>query len=74
MITVTQENLHLLLPHKIGKICAEMTRNNNPDLLQNIVDFYNSNTSEMLHQEDLKYWWDSWNFIYSRLLQEKENK
>ena len=67
MITVNQENLHLLLPYKIGKVCAELTKQNQKDLLKNIVDFYNSDISQSLHQEDTKLWWESWVYIYKNI-------
>ena len=42
MTIVNQDNLYLLLPYKIGKVCAELSKNNPQDLLKNILDFYNS--------------------------------
>ena len=64
MIKVNQENLHLLLPYKIGKVCVELSKHNQQDLLKNILDFYNSPISCALHQEDTKLWWESWRYIY----------
>ncbi|MBR6026460.1 MAG: hypothetical protein IK065_02550 [Neisseriaceae bacterium] len=51
------------MPYKIGKICAELTKQNQQDLLKNIVDFYNSDISQSLHQEDMKLWWESWRYF-----------
>ena len=67
MIIVNQENVHLLLPYKIGKVCAELSKQNQQDLLKTIVDFYHSDISQALHQEDTKLWWESWLYIYQRL-------
>ncbi|MBR3482685.1 MAG: hypothetical protein IKH45_07390 [Neisseriaceae bacterium] len=69
MITVNQENLYLLLPYKIGKVCAELSKNNPQNLLKNIVDFYNSPVSDDLHQEDTKLWQESWIYILNMLQQ-----
>ncbi len=64
---VTQQNVHLFIPHKVAKICGELNREQNPSVKEAILKFYNSEISETLSRESSKLWQEGWVYIYQNM-------
>ena len=69
---VLQKNVHLFIPNKVAKICAELNRTENISLNDAILKFYNSSVYETLGRESSKLWQEGWVYIYQ--LFKEENK
>ena len=61
---VTQENIHLFIPAKVGKIVSRMERDMKIDLKEALLAFYRSPVYRMLETESTKLWYDSGEQIY----------
>lgn len=64
---VTQENVHLFIPDKVSKVCAELNRRKSLSLKDSILKFYNSPVYETLSRESSKLWQEGWVCIYKML-------
>lgn len=64
---VTQDNVHLFIPHKIAKICGELNRSQNMSMNDAILKVYNSPVYELLQKESTKLWQEGWVYIYNLL-------
>lgn len=67
---ITQENVHIFIPLKVAKICAELCRVKNISTVEAIRLFYSSQTSAMLAEESSKMWCEGWVSIYESLMDE----
>ena len=65
--TVTQENIHLFIPGKVSKICAQLAKSQNLSLNEAILKFYNSPVYETLSRESSKLWQEGWVYIYQMM-------
>lgn len=61
---VTQQNVHLFIPHKVARICGELNREENLSVKEAILKFYNSEVSDTLSRESSKLWQEGWVYIY----------
>ena len=61
---VTQENIHLFIPAKVGKIVSRMERDMKIDLKEALLAFYRSPVYRMLETENTKLWYNSGEQIY----------
>ena len=64
---VNQNNVHLFIPNKVAKICAELNRVENLSLNDSILKFYNSPTYETLSRESSKLWQEGWVYLYQMM-------
>ena len=64
---VTQNNVHLFIPNKVAKVCAELNRSQNLSLNDSILKFYNSPTYETLSREPSKLWQEGWVYLYQMM-------
>ena len=64
---VTQENVHLFIPCKVAKICAELNRRESLSLKDSILKFYNSPVYETLSRESSKLWQEGWVYIFKMM-------
>lgn len=64
---VTQENVHLFIPDKVSKICAQLAKSQNLSLNEAILKFYNSPVYETLSRESSKLWQEGWVYIYQMM-------
>lgn len=55
-LKVTQKNLYLLLPYKVGQLAMLYAKKFNTTLLDAIQIIYQSNTYKELEQEETKLW------------------
>ena len=53
-----QKNVHLFIPHKAAKICAELNRSEQLSLNGSILRLYNSPVYKTLSRESSKVWQD----------------
>ncbi len=66
---VTQQNVHLFLPHKAAKITSLMRHNNRKlGTKEALLKFYLSNAYRLLEREETKLWHFSPEQIYSEYL------
>ena len=68
--TITQENVHLLLPSKVAQLADRLIKSNlaaNIPTALNLV--YSSSAYTKLEQEKTKYWWLGVNTLLHDLLE-----
>lgn len=53
---ITQQNLYLILPYKIGQLAILFAKKFNTTLLDAIQSIYRSNTYKELEREESKLW------------------
>lgn len=53
---ITQDNIHLILPCKVSRVADMMCQDDGVDLVQAILNVYDSQTYERLAVEDTKLW------------------
>lgn len=68
---VTQENVHILIPYKVSKICSQIASERQIPLTRAIADFYKSNTARLLEDEGSKLWQEGWVGLYDLYMEEK---
>ncbi len=71
---VTQQNVHLLLPHKAAKIASLMRRDSKLGTKEALLKFYLSNAYRLLEQEATKLWHFSPEQIYSEYLRPQQKQ
>lgn len=64
---VTQKNVHLFIPNKAAKVCAELNRSEKIPLNDSILKFYNSPAYETLSRESSKLWQEGWVYLYQMM-------
>ena len=64
---ITQKNVHLFIPNKAAKVCAELNRSENLSLNDSILKFYNSSAYETLSRESSKLWQEGWVYLYQMM-------
>lgn len=70
--TITQENLYLLLPSKIGWLVKWMVEDSGVSITEAINRLYHSNLYKKLSTESTKYWHLGPVDLYEELKQELE--
>lgn len=71
-ITITQENVHLLLPNKVAQLAQRLMQNNKTeDIVTALRMVYRSQVYAKLEQESTKYWWLGINALYEELVQQQ---
>ncbi len=70
MQVITQDNLHLILPRKIGIICTLISENSDMNLLEATQYFYRSQVYHLLENEKTKLWYESGEQIFANYFQE----
>lgn len=55
-LNVTQENLYLLIPSKVGRVAEMMTADGGQRLVEAIEEIYVSGMYQRLEKEDTKTW------------------
>lgn len=53
---ITQQNLYLILPYKVGQLAVLYAKKLNTTLLEAIQAIYNSKTYRELEREETKLW------------------
>lgn len=53
---ITQQNLYLLLPYKVGQMALLYAKKFNTSLIEAIQVIYKSNTYKQLEREETKLW------------------
>jgi len=72
MPEITQNNVHIFIPYKVSKICAELCRVRQISISDAIRLFYASKTNAMLADESTKMWCEGWVSIYESFISELE--
>ncbi len=70
---ITQKNVHIFIPYKVSKICAEICKKEHVSALQAIVRFYKSKVARLLGEEDTKLWQLGWVALYE-MYEEEQNE
>ena len=53
---ITQENLYLILPYKVGQLAILYAKKSNTTIIEAIQSIYRSNTYKELEREESKLW------------------
>ena len=68
-ITITQDNVHLLLPTKVAQLDDRLLQNGDAkDMVSAINMVYSSPVYAKLEQEKTKYWWLGVNALYQDII------
>ena len=68
-VTITQENVHLLLPSKVAQLADRLIQSNfAADIPTALNLVYTSSVYAKLEQEKTKYWWLGVNALQHELL------
>lgn len=68
---ITQKNVHMFIPYKVSKICAEICKDENISAKNAVQKFYKTKLSRRLGQEDSKLWHCGWVTLYEMYLEEQ---
>lgn len=71
---VTQENVHLFIPLKVAKVVKKVVKNQNMDVKEALLMFYNSKVYDILEREDTKLWYEGPNYLYMGLEMEQRGE
>ena len=67
--TITQENVHLLLPSKVAQLADRLIKSNlAADIPTALNLVYSSSVYAKLEQENTKYWWLGVNALQHEIL------
>lgn len=72
MPEITQENVHVLIPYKVSRICAQAARDRRVPVTRAVADFYRSDTARLLEDEESKLWQEGWVGLYDAYKTEEE--
>lgn len=53
---ITQQNIYLILPYKVGQLAMLYAKKFNTSLVESIKSIYKSNTYKELEKEETKLW------------------
>lgn len=71
--TITQENVHLLLPSKVAHLADRLIESNLAGDIPTALNLvYSSSVYDKLEQENTKYWWLGVNTLQHDLLEENK--
>lgn len=70
---VTQNNVHILIPYKVAKICSRVASDRQIPVERAVADFYKSDTAKLLEDESSKLWQEGWVGLYELYKNEMEN-
>ena len=69
-ITITQDNVHLLLPSKVAQLADRLLQNGAANDMATAINIvYSSPVYAKLEQEKNKYWWLGMNALYQEITQ-----